>query len=119
MKQASRFRGILLYVIIIALLLWSFSAFSGSRREGYISYSDMVSCFEQEQVRQFTVGDDNVVAMLLQDGSVRYHALASLELFHADLGDLIRQQQEQGILTDYEYQQKSELPQWALVCCRR
>ena len=115
MKQASRFRGILLYVIIIALLLWSFSAFSGSRREGYISYSDMVSCFEQEQVQQFTVGDDNVVAMLLQDGSVRYHALASLELFHADLGDLIRQQQEQGILTDYEYQQKSELPQWALV----
>ena len=115
MKQASRFRGILLYVIIIALLLWSFSAFSGSRREGYISYSDMVSCFEQEQVQQFTVGDDNVVAMLLQDGSVRYHALASLELFHADLGGLIRQQQEQGILTDYEYQQKSELPQWALV----
>ncbi len=115
MKQTSRFRGILLYVIVILLLLWSFSAFSGNRREGYVSYSDMVGYFEQEQVKQFSVSDDNVVTMTLQDGSVCYHALASLELFHSDLGDLIREQSSAGILTYYEYQPKQELPQWALV----
>ena len=115
MKQASRFRGILLYVIVILLLLWSFSAFSGAHRQGYVSYSDMVGYFEQEQVRQFRVGDDDVVTMTLADGSVRYHALASLELFHADLGALIQEQSAAGVITYYEYQQKMELPQWALV----
>ena len=115
MKQASKFRGILLYVLVIVLLLWSFSAFSGSRREGYVTYSELVDCFEQEQVKQFSVGEDDVVTLTLQDGTLRYHALASLELFQADLGELIRQQKERGILTAYEYQQKSELPQWALV----
>ena len=115
MKQASRFRGILLYGIVILLLLWSFSAFSGARREGYVTYSQMVEYFEDEQVTQFTVGEDDVVTLTLADGSVRYHALASLELFHADLGDLIQTQREAGTLTYYEYQQKTELPQWALV----
>ena len=115
MKQASRFRGILLYGIVILLLLWSFSAFSGARREGYVTYSQMVEYFEDEQVTQFTVGEDDVVTLTLADGSVRYHALASLELFHADLGDLIQAQREAGTLTYYEYQQKTELPQWALV----
>ena len=115
MKQASRFRGILLYGIVILLLLWSFSAFSGARREGYVTYSQVVEYFEDEQVTQFTVGEDDVVTLTLADGSVRYHALASLELFHADLGDLIQAQREAGTLTYYEYQQKTELPQWALV----
>ncbi len=101
MKQASRFRGILLYVIVILLLLWSFSAFSGAHRQGYVSYSDMVGYFEQEQVRQFRVGDDDVVTMTLADGSVRYHALASLELFHADLGALIQEQSAAGVITYY------------------
>ena len=110
MKQTSRFRGILLYVIVILLLLWSFSAFSGNRREGYVSYSDMVGYFEQEQVKQFSVSDDNVVTMTLQDGSVCYHALASLELFHSDLGDLIREQSSAGILTYYEYQPTGSCP---------
>lgn len=115
MKQASKFRGILLYGIVIALLLWAFSAFSGARREGYVSYSDMVDYFAAEQVTQFTVGDDDVVTLVLNDGSVRYHALASLELFHADLGALIQAQRQAGILTGYEYQPKLELPQWMLV----
>ena len=115
MKQASRFRGILLYGIVILLLLWSFSAFSGAHREGYVTYSQMVDYFEDEQVTQFTVGEDDVVTLTLADGSVRYHALASLELFHADLGELIQAQREAGTLTYYEYQQKTELPQWALV----
>ena len=115
MKQASRFRGILLYVVVIALLLWSFSAFSGNRRAGYVSYSDMVGYFQQEQVEQFTVSGSDVVTMTLRDGSVRQHALASLELFHADLGELIQEQSQAGILTYYEYQQESRLPQWALV----
>ncbi len=115
MKQLSKLRGILFYAIVIALILWAVSAFQGSRREGYVSYADMVSYFQQEQVTRFQVDEDGVVAMTLADGSLRYHALASLELFHADLGQLIQEQREAGVLTDYEYQQRHELPQWLLV----
>ena len=115
MKQLSKLRGILFYAIVIALILWAVSAFQGSRREGYVSYADMVSYFQQEQVTRFQVDEDSVVAMTLADGSLRYHALASLELFHADLGQLIQEQREAGVLTDYEYQQRHELPQWLLV----
>ena len=115
MKQWSKFRGVLLYAVVILLLLWSFSAFSGARREGYISYSEMVARFEQEQVQRFSVSDDDVVTLTLRDGEVCYHALASLELFHADLGELIQAQSEQGILEEYEYEQKNQLPQWVLV----
>ena len=115
MKQFSKLRGILFYAIVIALILWAVSAFQGSRREGYVSYADMVSYFQQEQVTRFQVDEDGVVAMTLADGSLRYHALASLELFHADLGQLIQEQREAGVLIDYEYQQRHELPQWLLV----
>ena len=113
--ETSKFRSILLYAALILILLWSFTAFSGSRREGYVTYSEMVGYFQQAQVTEFSVSADDVVSMKLKDGTVRYHALASLDLFHGDLGELIEEQRAAGILSEYEYEQKFQMPDWLLV----
>ena len=110
-----KFRGLLLYIIIFALLFWAFSAFGGIGRQNYVSFARMEDYFLQEEVTAFEVSKTNTVVMELKDGTQKYHALADLSLFEDSLGELIRQQRESGILTDYNFQQKPELPAWAQV----
>ena len=61
MKHSGKIRAVILYILLLVILLWSFGVFSGSKREGMISYSDMVDRFRGEQVTQFTVTDRNLV----------------------------------------------------------
>ncbi len=115
MKQTNRFRGIIVYIAILLLLVWGITAMAGSRRQGYVTYSAMVDYFTAEQVTSFHVSSKDVVTLNLKDGGTAYHKLADLELFHADLGELIQRQKEADILTGYEFEQKSHMPDWLLV----
>ena len=115
MKNNGRIRTILLYVLLVVILLWSFGVFSSSRKDGFIPYSDVVAHFQGEQVTQFTVTERDVLVLVLKDGTEAYHELANREIFHSDLGELIAAQQAAGILTGYEYQPVYEMPQWLQV----
>lgn len=75
----------------------------------------MVSWFQDEQVTAFSVSESNVLTMQLRDGSVYRHALADLDLFHGDLGALILEQQQSGILTQFDYQQGYQMPLWLQI----
>jgi len=110
-----KFRGLLLYIIIFAVLIWAFSAFGQAGRQNYVSFAQMEDYFLREEVTAFQVSKTNTVVMELKDGTQKYHALADLSLFEDSLGELIRQQRESGIITDYDFLQKSELPAWAQV----
>ena len=111
----SKFRGLLLYIILFAVLIWAFSAFGSANRADYVSFSQMSDYFHGEEVTAFDVRKDNTVALRLKDGTVKYHALADLSQFEASLGELIRTQQAAGTITEYNFEQKNELPDWALV----
>ena len=115
MKNRSKIWTVLLYILLVVILLWSFGVFSGARREGYVSYSDMVARFKAEQVTQFTVSDRNVVVLSLKDGSTVYHELADREIFHSDLEALITAQSEAGVITYYQYEPEHETPLWIIV----
>ena len=115
MKNSGKFRVIIVYILLLVILLWSFGVFSGSGRKGFISYSEMMERFQTEQVTEFTVTDRNVVVMKLKDGTEAYHDLAERDVFHSDLDELISAQKASGVLTYYEYQPVYQMPQWLVV----
>ena len=110
-----KFRGILLYIVFFALLLWAFSAFGSANSANQVTYAQMVDYFRQEEVTAFEVGKDNTVSLQLKDGTVMYHSLKDLMLFDADLGELIRTQKEAGIITDYDFKAPYIMPTWLQV----
>ena len=110
-----KFRGLLLYLIIFALLIWAFTSFGSATRANQVSFAQMSDYFHQEEVTAFEVSDNKTVTLLLKDGSYKYHDLADLALFEAHLGELVRAQKEAGIITDYNFERRTELPAWAQV----
>ncbi len=115
MKRKLNLRDLAFYMVIAALLLWMVAAFSSRNGQDDVEYSQIVTYFRNEEVSAFSVSDSGVLTVKLQDGSVRRHALADLSVFHSDLGQLILEQQEAGILKEFNYQQKYELPQWLQI----
>ena len=115
MKQPNRIRSILIYLLVIAALLWGVSVFTSGGQRGSVSYADVASCFEAGRVSRFVVDGDGVLTMELDDGSTYRHALADVDAFRQELGPLIREQYEKGTLTYYDFKQGYELPLWAIV----
>ena len=115
MKRKLNLRDGLFYLLIIALLIWTVATLSTRNNQEYVEYSQVVAWFQDEQVAAFSVSDSNVLTMQPQDGAIYRHALADLELFHGDLGQLILEQQQAGILAQFDYQQKYEMPLWLQI----
>ncbi len=110
-----KFRGLLLYIIIFALLIWAFTSFGSANSEHYVTFAQMSDYFQQEEVTAFEVNKNNTVSLQLKDGTTKYHALADLALFENSLGELIRTQEEAGIITDYDFKQPYVMPVWLQV----
>ena len=108
-------RSAVVYVVLILLLVWSFTAFRSAQKENFISYSQVRSYFLNEQVAAFQVEDNQTLAIQLEDGKVWYHRLADVELFYSDLGDVIDQQQKDGILKEFDIQPAYEMPLWLQI----
>ena len=114
MKQANKFKGILLYLVVILILLWGLSFFVGGS-DGSVSYSQAAGYFQQEQVSSFVVEGNGTLVMNLRDGSTRRHALADVEMFWQDFGGLIEEQWGRGVIKSYDFKQPYEMPAWLLV----
>ncbi|HIQ61050.1 MAG TPA: ATP-dependent zinc metalloprotease FtsH [Candidatus Enterenecus faecium] len=105
----------MVYVVLILLLVWSFTAFRSAQQENFISYSQVRSYFLNEQVTAFQVEDNQTLVLQLEDGKVWYHRLADVELFYNDLGDVIDQQQADGTLKEFDIQPAYEMPLWLQI----
>ena len=98
---------LLMLVILMGIsYLWQSSA-----NEGKITYSQVRQLFVQERVSAFTVSDNTLTMKLNQpmaDGrdTVRYE-LDDVQWFKEDLGELVVQQAQKGIITAYDYQASS------------
>ena len=108
-------RSAVVYVVLILLLVWSFTAFRSAQQENFISYSQVRSYFLNEQVTAFQVEDNQTLVLQLEDGKVWYHRLADVELFYNDLGDVIDQQQKDGTLKEFDIQPAYEMPLWLQI----
>ncbi len=81
MKKQKRFSGLLIYLLIFAIIVGGLTFFSnGSKEDKNVTFSQMVSLFEEHKVKSFTV-EGSVVTCKLTDGSEKTHSLLSLGLF--------------------------------------
>ncbi len=113
MKQ-NRSKSILLYTAVVLVLLWGLALFSGGRK-GHISYAGVVDLFQREQVVRFVVDGGSTLTMELKDGSTQRHELADVDAFRRELGGLIEEQRQSGIIKSYDFEQGFDPPLWLIV----
>ena len=116
MKMKNSFKVIIFYIVLIFLILWATTALLNSQSDK-VNFSTIVKYFNDQQVETFYIDDDNTLYLTLKasegeaDKSVKYD-LRSVELFEAYLGDTVRQQYADGIITDYDYVAPATIPFW-------
>ena len=102
------FKHILFYLVLIVAVILICAMLFRSEAPEKMGYSDVVSAFKEEEVKEFEIDKNNVLTMVFdknssyakfktgqsQDGSLVYveYKLASLSIFHADLGETIVEQ---------------------------
>ena len=121
------FKHILFYLVLIGAVILICATLFRSDAPDKMKYSDVVSAFKQEEVKEFEIDKNNVLTMAVdkdspyakfktgqnKDGSIVYveYKLASLSIFHADLGDDIEEQIAKGTL-EGEYVAPTEYAAW-------
>ena len=113
MTKQTRNPGMGLYFLAIILLLLAYYAFASGDRTPTVTYAQVEDLFQREQVTSFYVRDGSQLYLNLQDGTTVTNTLGSVESFREELGDLIRQQKADGILTDYNYDPVYSPPWWS------
>ena len=96
---------ILIYAVMIIAIVFFLSRMFQNSAAKPATYDQVVQYFSKGEVAEFVLGNDNVLTLTLNDEAktkVTYE-VASLSLFHADLGELITQQMAAGTLKgEYE-----------------
>ncbi len=115
MKKQSRIANLVLLALVLMVLLISFSILTRGSKTDSVTYSEVVTLFKGEQVDSFTV-EDQVLVMDLkapyEDRTTITYELANFSVFYYDLGELIADQLERGVLKSYDYPRGYETPWW-------
>ena len=110
-----KFKVILFYALLIGAVLLAVSGiFRDAEGEVQMleNYSDVITLFKEEKVKEFTVSEDLELYMILADDTKALYQLSSLNLFYNDLGETISTQLEAGKLLRYEYEPAKVYPWW-------
>lgn len=113
--QRNRARDLGFYMLILIILLATvFTMTSPDEIASYV-YSDIIDLFEQEKVESFTLTGNELVLTLRDEPEgeeTATYSLFDVDWFREDLGDLIREQHADGIITDYDLQEGWVAPWW-------
>ena len=114
--QRNRARDIGFYVLIMIILLAVIYTMLTPRQEQEaLSYADVVEMFQTEEVESFVVEGGNLIitrkGAAETDPAVTYD-LYDVGMFWNQLGDLIQQQKDAGIISDYDFQTGYVAPWW-------
>ncbi len=111
-------KQILFYlVLIVAVVLVCAMLFRQEAKD--IQYSDVVIAFKNGEVAEFQIDNSNVLTMKFKENSASHTAwgeqvqyrLASLSIFHADLGEIVVEQIAEGSLIG-EYVPPAQYSGW-------
>ena len=90
---------------------------NGRTGDASLPYSTVIDLFQQENVESFSV-DGNTLTMNLRseyNGSkTAVSRLYSVEIFRDDLGGLITNEYNRGVITSYDYAPAASAPWWAM-----
>ena len=114
MKNRSRLLTVLLYIVVFAVAVVLISEVFFRDDTVYVDYSTVCEQFRSENVRSFEY-DNGVLTLELRkpyqnEAYSVSHKLADLGLFYEDLGTLIAEQQESGVLQSYNYVPMRQTP---------
>ena len=123
----NRARDIGFYALLIVILLATiFTMNSSGQTSTSIKYSEVHDLFMQEKVDSFAA-EGNELTLYLKDGSVATCTLSTISIFYNDLYvdreridedgnieiyNVIQDQKDAGILTEYDYPQEWQTPWW-------
>ena len=117
MKNRKQHFPLIIYILALMLFLsWGMGAFGG--RTDDLSYSDIVTLFENEQVKSFVVSENIIELELhtpLAGKTELRQRLADPESFRAEMMDLLRDQKERGILKSYDFIPETKFSPYDLV----
>ena len=108
---------IVLYVAIVALLLWLvLGVFNLSGHD--VTESQLMELFRKEQVHSFVVKDGSITLQLHEpyEGKTRLTTeLADVDAFRQELSELLREQTESGVLEKYDFHPEGKRSAFELV----
>ena len=108
----NRARDIGFYALILIILLAAIFSMNQTAASTGKVYSEIVDLFKQEKVDKMRA-DGNIVTLTLKDESVVTCELSTISIFYNDLHELIKEQYESGIISEYDYPPAWEAPWWA------
>ena len=96
---------VVIYLLLLFVLMYGVMQ-AVTLNSQAVTYSDVVELFEAEQVKSFIVRGDDIRLQLHEpwkgETELQTH-IASAESFREEMGQLFRQQKEQGILESYDF----------------
>ncbi len=107
---------ILYLLVLVAAFAWLSEAFQTNVNQ--IPYSEVVELFRREQVKNFVVDGDVITMNLytpLNGETTITSTLADLEGFNQQMGDLLTQQVESGVLEYYHYLPEEGFSPYTLI----
>lgn len=107
-----------LFYLILLVVIFSLVTNWFSGLDSGVSYSEMVNLFQNRQVKSFTVSGDTIYLELHEpyDGDKSVKAdLGSTEAFRQEMGELIQEQHDEGILTSYRYESEGKSSYYDLI----
>ena len=110
-------RQIGFYVLILVIILATiYTMTQNNKSSGTLVYSEVRDLFKDEKVESFTLDTDGNLTLKLREKYNGYdtytYQIASFSIFYNDLNDLIQQQKDAGILTEYDYPPAWQAPWW-------
>ena len=115
-KKKSPF-GIILYIAIVSLLLWTvLGVFDMGGNE--LTESQLLDLFRREQVQSFEVQDHSITLNLhnpYQGKNSLTTELADVNAFRQEVSELLKAQTESGVLEKYDFHAQSERSAFELV----
>ena len=112
-------KNAVIYIIFFALIIVATTSIWDLIPSEDVGYSDICSYFENEQVKRFEVDSSNNLELVLyhtengkESEKLVEYKLRDLDMFREDLGELISDQYERGIIKSYDYPAPTEIPAW-------
>ena len=112
-----KFLPLLIYMAALVLVLsWASGLLSQNRSA--VPYSQVLSLFDQEQVRSFVVKGDSLTLYLnspYEGKTTLSTALGDPDAFRRELGDTIREQTASGVLESYDFLPEQGFSPYSLI----
>lgn len=103
------------YAIILVVLIAVIFMLMSRGENDALSYADVRKMFINEQISSFVVEGDMLVMQLKEPINGKYsahHDLFSFSVFYEDLHELVDQQWQSGVISEYDYKQGWQAPWW-------